>query len=259
MSNQLPPSKFGAGTTYGDTGQAHSLPQTAPPPVTPPPPPVAPPPPPYSVAPDPYATAGHLAPPSADPYAAPGQPTPVPDPYAPQYVTASAGYSIPTRAAGTGAAIPVTAAILSLIGAVWYGIDTILNWNRVEFLFLILDGSPTGWQYGLVVTVIMQFIFVLLLLVGGILLLTRNSIGRVFALLGTALVVAANIYWAIATFDFANSLDASLGTNSPVREDLVVTVLLNIGLPALLAIIAFVLLISGSTTRWCRRSAPAAY
>ncbi|MCV7044745.1 hypothetical protein H7J08_08655 [Mycobacterium frederiksbergense] len=166
------------------------------------------------------------------------------------------------RAAGTGAAIPVTAAILSLIGAVWYGIDTILNWDRVEFLFLILDGSPTGWQYGLVAAVIMQFVFVLLLLVGGILLLTRNSIGRIFALLGAALVVAANMFWALAAFDFASSIDAMTArvqTSSSVRDDLITTVLLNTGLPALIAIITFVLLLSGSTRHWCQRSTPTPY
>lgn len=256
MSNQLPPSKFGAGTTYGETGQAHALPKTAPPPpTTPPPPPVTPPP--YSPAPDQYSMTGYGTPIDAAPYAATSQPPQTPYPYAP-HATPSTNDPVHTPAGGAGAAAPVTAAILCLIGAVWYGMDMLLNWDRVEFLFLILDGSPTVWQYGLVATVFMQCAFTILLLIGGILLLTRNSVGRVLALLGTVLVVVANIVWTVSTFDFANSMDAMadrLATSSPVRDDLVVSVLLHTGLPTLLAVITFGLLLSGSTARWCRRTA----
>ena len=245
MSSQLPPSKFGAGTTYGETGQAHALPPT---------PAAAPPS--YPVTPDPYAATAY--------------PTPAPDPYAAPQFSAPATYSnvAPAGVApaavspGVGGGAAIAAAILSLIGALWYGIDVIRNWDSIRYLFqslsqvsgLGLSGSMVAWAYGAIAAVIAEFAFVALLLLGAILLLARSSAGRVMVALGSLLVIAANVYWVLAALQavgWLNSFSASGGSTG----EFVAKILLNTGPPAVLAIVTLILAMTSSAKRWCQRVA----
>ena len=250
MSSQLPPSKFGAGTTYGDTGQAYALPQSTPPPT---PTPSS-----YPVTPDPYA--------------GPSYSTSTPDPYAAQRFTSPPAYSSPVSsgaapvAMGTGGGAAIAAAILSLIGALWYGIDIVRNWGTIGYLFQSLDalsqfgssGSVVAWAYGAIAAVVAEFAFVALLLLGAILLLARSSAGRAMVALGSLLVIAANGYWMLAAFQavgWLNSLTYSAGSTG----EFIAKILLNTGLPAVLAVATLILAMTDSAKRWCQRVAPATH
>lgn len=245
MAGKLPPSKFGAGTTYGDSGRSY------PPPQAPPPPP----PPSYAPAPDPYATTGYATAPPPASYPAP-QYSPPP---AYSYPAATGAARV---AGGGGAAI--AAAILGLIGAIWYGVDVVRSWDDIDYLFKSLDGlsklgvsgSVAFWAYGAIAAVIAEFAFVVLLLLGGILLLARSSAGRVMVVLGSLLVIATNIYWILAAFkavDWLNSFAGSSEVTGSTGEFLG-RVLLNAGLPALLALVTLILAMTASAKRWCQRA-----
>lgn len=266
MSSQLPPSKFGAGTTYGETGQAHALPTTAPPPL--PTAPAAPPQ--YAPATDPYATVSYQAPTAPDAYPVPSYPAHSPDPYASQYVMAPAGYSAPLRAPSAGGATAIVAAILSLIGAVYYGVDTIRNWDGITMAFrslsnlsgLNLPASLTAWVYGSAAAVIAQLVMVVLLAVGAILLFTRSAAGRMLVVFGSLLVIAANAYWAIYALqlsDWLDDFDNSTGMGGQSSGEFIGTVLLNTGLPALVAGVTLILALTASTKAWCSRATPVTY
>ncbi|MGV0715511.1 hypothetical protein ABQE93_08910 [Mycolicibacterium sp. XJ662] len=201
---------------------------------------------------------------------------PVPDPYAPT------GYPMPTPTAqpvipgptysGAGS-IPGTAtiaAILSLVGALWYGIDVIRGWEAIGGLLssvgqlssLGMDPSVTAWAYGSAASVVAQLILVPALLIGGVLLLCRISAGRAMVMFGSVLVLATNIFWAIAAFqavgwmtNFANSV----GMSRAVSGELVGMVLLNTGLPALIAVVTLILASASTTKLWCQRSTSSTY
>ena len=248
MSNQLPPSKFGAGTTYGQSGQPHALSQ----PVPTPPPPVAPP-----------AYPSTQVPQTPTAYPTPTYQTPAPDPYAATQFSAPASYSHQAQAPAGGASA-ITAAILSLIGALWYGIDVVRGWDGIVELLKSLDalsslglsGSLTAWAYGSIASVVAQLIFVPVLLIGGILLLTRSSAGRTMVILGSLLVIATNIFWALAAFEaigWVNNFTEGIGAGRNVGGELAARVLLNIGVPALLAVVIVVFAMTASAKLWCRR------
>jgi hypothetical protein len=195
---------------------------------------------------------------------------PAPDPYAgapTQYPNPSPVAAPLLPAAGTASGTAVTAAILCLVGALWYGVDTIRNWDKFELMFQILGNSSAfgvgdGWAAGFLAAAIAQLVFVLLLLVGGIMLLARSSFGRGMAVLGAILVIAANGYLALAGFQtvsYLNDLAQSSGFDSVTRDDVVTSILLNTGLPALIAIVTLVLLMTSSTKQWCRRSPQITY
>ena len=248
MSNQLPPSKFGAGTTYGQAGQSHALPQTPPP---------VPAPPSYPSVPDPYATVAHHAPTTPDPYAAMSYPPAA----APQFAPVS--YASPVASGSPGSGTAIAAAVISLIGALWYGIDVIRTWEGFKAVLTSLDSlsslglsaGDVAWGYATVGAAVAQLVLVPVSLIGGILLLTRSPAGRVMVILGSLLVLAANAVWIIAAVRVYTAY-SSLGYGSSTSGgEFVGQVLLNMGLPTLLAVVALFLAASSSTKRWCRRSA----
>lgn len=258
MSNQLPPSKFGAGTTYGESGQAYALPQPSP----------APAPPPYPAA-DPYAANAHQAPPAPDTYPATPHSAPAPPQYsaAPQY-SSSVSYSNPmpgtvmpmVAPSGTGGATAIIAAVVGMAGAIWYAVDAVRNWSAIQGLLTSLDSLPRmsmgGWDtvlaYGMVAATVAQLLLTPILLIGGLLLLTRNSAGRTMVVLGTALVLLANIFWAAT----AIRIHTMFGSYSEQSGEFIGRLMLNIGLPLLLAIVVLVLASTSSTKQWCRRTTP---
>ncbi|UXA19083.1 hypothetical protein [Mycobacterium sp. SMC-4] len=164
----------------------------------------------------------------------------------------------PASAAQPGPAI--AAAVLGIIGALWYGVDTVRSWDVISSLLssigqlsgLELNASMAFWAYGSVAAVIGQLIFVPVLLLGAILLLSRVPAGRSLMVLGSVLVLAANIFWAIYGFQAVGSYLSGSG-------EYLARVLVETGPPALLAIVALVLVSRSSTKQWCRRPASASY
>lgn len=257
MSSQLPPSKFGAGTTYGEPGQPHALRQTPTPPPSPSPPPAPAAPPPYPVAPDPYGQTAAYQAPVPDAYSSTYQ---MPDAVAPPQFATASSYSNPVSAGapplavgtpGDSGGAAITAAILSLIGAAWYGWVVIDGWEAVKYMFSTLGQlsamGADGWYYGSVAAVIARCIVVPLLLLGGILLLTRSSIGRVMVILGSVLTIAVNGYETILVV-------RSVSNGAKLGDAFATTYLPQVALPLVLAIVVLVLAMSGSANRWCQRA-----
>lgn len=197
-------------------------------------------------------------------YPTPTYQTPAPDPYAATQFSAPASYSHQAQVPA-GGATAIAAAILSLIGALWYGIDVVRGWDGIVQLLKSLDalsslglsGSLTAWAYGSIASVVAQLIFVPVLLIGAILLLAHNPAGRTMVVFGSVLVIATNIFWALAAFEaigWVNNFTESVGAGRNSGGELAARMLLNVGLPALLAVITLVLAMSASAKFWCRRS-----
>lgn len=266
MSSQLPPSKFGAGTTYGEPGQPHALRQTPTSPPAPPPPPAPAAPSPYPATPDPYGQTAAYQAPLLDPYSStyqmPGSVAP------PQFPTANS-YSNPVSAgarslalvtpSGSGGAA-ITAAILSLIGAAWYGWVIIDGLEAIKYMFSTLSQlsamGADGWYYGSVAAVIARCVVVPLLLLGGVLLLTRSSMGRVMVIMGSLLTIAVNGYETILVVK-------AVSNGTKLGDAFAATYLPQVALPLVLAIVVLMLAMSSSAKRWCQRAtgyaAPATY
>ncbi|OBB77408.1 hypothetical protein A5759_03990 [Mycobacterium sp. 852014-52144_SCH5372336] len=113
-----------------------------------------------------------------------------------------------------------------------------------------------GWYYGSVAAVIARCVVVPLLLLGGILLLTRSSMGRVMVILGSLLTVAVNGYETILVV-------RSVSAGAKLGDAFATTYLPQVALPFVLAIVVLLLAMSGSANRWCQRAtayaAPATY
>ncbi|UUO01117.1 hypothetical protein M4D79_21040 [Mycolicibacterium novocastrense] len=151
---------------------------------------------------------------------------------------------------GSGGAA-ITAAILSLIGAAWYGWVVIDGWEAVKFMFSTLGRlsamGADGWYYGSVAAVIARCVVVPLLLLGGILLLTRSSMGRVMVILGSLLTIAANAYETILVVK-------AVSNGTKLGDAFATTYLPQVALPLVLAIVVLVLAMSSSAKRWCQRA-----
>ena len=251
MTSQLPPSKFGAGTTYGQAGQSHALPQTSPPPQ-----PV------YPSAQDPYAASAYQAPPTPDPHSTVSYPTAATPQYSAPQLSTSASYPGSVTSGSPGSGTAIAAAILSLIGALWYGIDVIRTWDSFQYILTSLDslsslgmrGADVVWGYAAVGAAVAQLVLIPLLLLGGILLLTRSSAGRTMAILGSLLVIVANVVWIIAAVRVYTAY-ASYDLGGSSVGHLIGQSLLNMGLPTLLAVVVLFLAASTGTKQWCSRAA----
>lgn len=251
MSNQLPPSKFGAGTTYGEAGQSHALPQTTPPsrPASVPPS--------YPSAPDPYAPSAYQASPTPDPHATVSYPPAATSYTPPQFAAPS--YAAPVASGSPGSGTAIAAAIISLVGALWYGIDVIRTWEAFKGILTSLDalsglgmsGGDMAWGYATVGAAIAQLVLIPMLLIGGILLLTRSPAGRMMVILGSLLVIAANTIWIIIAVRVYAAYSSYVYGGSG-KGELVGQILLNMGVPTLLAVGALFLAASTSTKLWCQ-------
>jgi hypothetical protein len=219
MTGQLPPSKFGAGYTYGGKDQPRSNPQPAPPPPYPSPPP-----------PTGYGGGGFQAPPSArSAYGGPTpqQTTPAPsaDRYgagqftAPAYPAASQpGYGTggsPATFLSGGKGAPLAAAILSIVGGLWAGVTVVERWDQIKYLFKASKyvshlPSGSGWYYLVMAATVAEILAIPLLIAGGALLWQRNPIGSKVAIAGNGVVVAANLILAVAINKVASTLTGAV-------------------------------------------------
>jgi len=275
MTSDLPPSKFGAGFTYGSSGD----------PVSPPAPPTPQYPTPQyptSPVPDPYGATTAFQSPPADPYGAPppdpygapaampGQPAnpdpfaPPPDPYGstsyqqPGYPAGVPGF---VGAGGVNGTTTVIAAVLCLLGAVRYGIDLIANWGGANGFAAMFDavealskigaaGGLVGWLYGAIAAFIGECIAVPVLALAAILLFTRSPAGRALANLGSVIVVLVNGYLVLAAMNMVSAFgQISAGEGGKFAGRL----FLEAGLPIALAIAVMVLVSGRSCKAWCQK------
>lgn len=258
MTDNLPPSKFGAGYSYGND-QAPSVP--APPPAAPPAPAYGQP------APDPYgqpASYGQVPSPVPPPITAP----PIPDypPAVSGYPPAPAGPGVPAYGAGyppvarAGGGTAITAGILALLlGAsrayasidAFIGLAQISSYSSYGYGY----GSNGGIQAFFGITGAVAALTALLLIVGGLMLFSRSTAGRALVIVGAIIalieqiVILGYIVNALGRFEYLFELGFqgfyAVAVGSALAGMVIVILLL---------IFASV----GSTKRWCQ-SKPAKF
>ena len=257
MSDQLPPSRFGAGYTYGGEGQAQPQPQ--PPRVEPTTYPTAPA---YDSVYDPHGYGAAYAQPSSPP---PAPLSPYPNPYAPTPQTAPyPGVGTANQGGGTA----ITAALLSFVGAAWHGLAAISSVtvlagvvSSMSVLRSLGSALPSWVIPWLIGTTIAQILAPLLLLIGGIQLIRRSG-GRGTITVGCLLVLVLKaidllvLYSASVWISSFTNYVGGQSSASDLAPALVQSGLVSVGLPALLAIITMILANAASTKRWCASTGP---
>lgn len=168
MSSQLPPSRFGAGYTYGGPPEAQPQPQ--------------PPPPPSAYQSNPYDTT-QVAPPAMT-YPATGQYS---DPY-PQQAPLPA-------ATGAGGAAVTGGLLACLAGLAHIGwpIKFLYQLNQHSLLFKVTDLFNHGFKPWMIGSSIAQIVFGALLLIGGILLMSRRASGRSVVGISAIVLLVVNV------------------------------------------------------------------
>lgn len=240
VTESLPPSKFGAGYSYGDDlGASPQVPAQQ---VTPP------------------ATAYPSAAPA---YPAPAYPAPAYPPPAPAYPSAApapgypgAGYPMVPRPSGGTA---IAAGILALLIGLSRGFSAFESFSTLD----MMSGSIYG-GYGasgdfkayLTITGIAGAVTALMLIVGAIMLFARSSAGR-------GLVVFGGIIALIEQAGIVIYLMVQLGNVEYFFKGLfaglfgIATISAAIGL--VIVILMIFLASSGSTKRWCQSKHAPAY
>lgn len=253
MGAELPPSKFGAGVTYGGDAQPVPTPTTAPNPMT-------------------HASALPAPPPDPVGYA-PTYPVQSPTPQIAGYASAPAypaAYPMKQQYAGSGGTA-ITAAVLSFIGVLYNGFYAALGAASLVGLAALTSSPGTsaidgGTVAGAVVLDILMTLGPILLLIGGIQLLRHRIGGRRMIVTGCVLTIATQVAWALALFglfELGSGIIGSTGTPdgtafSQSFHTVATTQLLITSAPALGAIVTIVLALTPATRRWCR-PVPAAY
>lgn len=243
MTANLPPSKFGAGYTFGEDPLVSRIP---PKPVRP-----------LSPAPEPAYSAAVSTP--AMPF--------VGVPVAPA-ISASAGPvatgHLPALPASGGTAI--TAAVFALLMGLYSGFEA---FGRFSLLALLSGASSyqgaSSFNTYLTAVAVASAASALALIIGAILLLTRKSAGRGLIAVGCLIVIVETVVSAAAVYGFIKSFADGLGLQgSWSGDDVWYAVSVGVGLAGPLLTLILVLL--GSTRRWCqpksdqyRHLAPARY
>jgi hypothetical protein len=239
VTEQLPPSKFGKGYTYGGADHTQANSQFVPPPANPAAPPTnpVPPQPPYagfsgggypvqppvqnpyvpSTAPSAYNTTPPDAtapPPFVNPYGV-GQPTPPAWIPSPQQAGQPAGASVGSFF-NSGEGAPKTAALLSIVGGLWAAFTVIERGNQIKYLFKFFKYAShlpagSGWYYITVLATIAEIVAIPLLLAAGYMLWQRNPNSLRAVLAGNGVVLAANLILAVAVNKAASALTGAVG------------------------------------------------
>lgn len=226
MNDKLPPSKFGAGYTYGGppnpSGGGPSTPSGPPLPTGSPPP-----------APATYQnrqTAGHYALP-------PGvsiSPT-------------TPGHTFPSPSSATA----IAAAVLGLVIAVQCGWSAVSAFQTLSWIASFGLGEHNAYIVG---TGTVSAISAALLALGSILLLSRVLAGRLMVSLGCLGAIGIQIVGWIYSYTLVGRFSAVLDLGSNVSGLLSTASALGLliaGLSLLLPCAALLLALSGSTRRWC--------
>ncbi|WP_019973475.1 hypothetical protein [Mycobacterium sp. 141] len=238
MTDSLPPSKFGAGYTYGgDAGNS----QPAPPPPTSAYPQSAPPS--YSqppTHPQPPAYASTPPPPPRAPvssYGAAG---------APQYGAAAAAY--PGSASGVTAIIAAVLALLLGAFRAYASIDLVKGLVYLAKLSgsvgMYMDKSVYVWT---IAYAVVSLLGTALLLIGAIVLLSRGRAGRTMIVLGTLLILAEAVFSWVAATIFLQAA-GMLGGVWNLGAVTALAVVVSVAVPLLTLILAWL----PSTRNWCR-------
>jgi hypothetical protein len=207
MSNQLPPSKFGAGYTYGgDQPEPTQRIQQPPPPPSYDPgsgnaPTTAYPT--YPQGPDPYA-GGQYGQPTAQ-YAPPPQYGQAPQ----QYSAPAPGYQPGPSGSGGGAIAGSLAIIAGLANAAWaIPLYFYLGKATRSTSDILTGGSSSGpWQAKFTIySAFAQTAFGVLLLIGGMLLLAHKGSGKVLAALSSFVVVVIGIASVVIGYQYGDEL-----------------------------------------------------
>ncbi len=239
----MPPSKFGAGYTYGGgpaqpSAPAPSYSQPAPPtppsysqPVAPPAPPPLPP-----LPPTPSISYPTIAPVTAP------EPTPAP---APVYTAPVIGYQ-PSSSGATA----ITAGVLALLLGAYQVWQTISAFAALSVFSAF--GELIG-DYGRIKTLATISAFAslaatLALILGGILLLCRKSAGRGFIAAGCLVVIIFTVLTVGLLLDWFGSTFSISQLDVPTATVLV----MNVAVGAAVPILTMVLALLGSTKRWCQ-------
>ncbi|OKH81030.1 hypothetical protein EB75_18650 [Mycobacterium sp. ST-F2] len=265
MGTELPPSKFGAGYTYG--GTAEPEPSSFAPATTPPgfytPPAARPAPadyaPPTSSSPGPVATSqGFYTPAAAQPPVS-GFPQPASSPATGYPV----GYPVKQQYAGPGGTA-ITAAVLSFIGVVYNGTYAVIGAASLAGLILMATSSPQpiGDDGTIALTAalgVVSTIGPILLLIGGIKLLRHRLRGRQMIVAGCLLTIAVQLFWTLGIYGFmriGSGFIGSLGTEEAssashtLNSYAAMTMLFNL-LPAIGAVVTMAFALAPATRRWC--------
>lgn len=283
MGTELPPSKFGAGYTYG--GAAES----SPPPFTPA----------TTASPDPMPTPqSFYTPPAAQPApidypqtaVSPDPIVPPPGIYAPSAAlpaTASpsvvggypattypptagpAGFPAKQQYAGSGGTA-ITAAVLSLVGVLYNAMYFVIGVGAIAGLVMMADSSygymDKGIVAGTVAMSVASIVGPVLLLIGGIQLLRHRLSGRRLIVFGSVLTTAGPAVFTLAIFGLtkgAANMLGSMGTSESASwshswNTYAISGLLMNGIPLLGALITIVLTLTAATRRWCEPIQPMA-
>lgn len=229
MTDPLPPSKFGAGYTYGGNDRNSQVPPAAPAPPVP----------------LPAAPATYQQPAATYPQPAYATPQPVaPFPYGPPGASQYPGGS-------ASGATAIMAAILALLGGAlraYYSVDLVKGLIYLAKLSgpvgLYVDKSAFIWS---VVFAVASLVATAALLIGGIMLLSRKRAGRTLVAIGAFLVIGEAVLTRLAAAAFLQSAGLT-GAPLDLGATTAVAVVISIGLPILT--LAFAL--APSTKRWCR-------
>jgi hypothetical protein len=260
MSDQLPPSRFVAGYTYGGEPPAPPhLQPTNPAPATWDSTAPA-----YASPPDPYGHDPAYAAPPLDP----GPQLPNSNLYAPHWPTVPT-----TQYAGSGGTA-ITAVVLALVGAIWHGLGAVSAVASLQVLFSWMSvaqsagadmSASNGIYLWLIVISVVQAVIPLLLVIGAIQLIRHRSSGRGFIAFACVLIIGLAA-WEIFVFysvtGWMGGVYANLGAASSTAGEfhqIAQAGLLVAGLPALLAIVTMFFALARATKKWCERVTYAPY
>lgn len=247
MGSELPPSKFGAGYTYG----GGVPPAPVPVPVQP----------------------------------APFQPTPTPDPSAyPQAYSAPtvaqpagyattpaypAAYPIPMKQqyAGSGGTA-ITASVLSFLSVLVNGMYAAIGVMALIGLATLAASSRSVGDHGTIgLTLALSTVMAIgpiVLLIGGIQLLMHKRSGRWKIVVGSLLTIAGPSAFLLVSFGVLqglSSLSGGMGTvegaaQSKAFHQMATTFVLLNGAPIALALLTIILTLAPATRRWCEAVHP---
>lgn len=210
---------------------------------------------PFAGSPDPNAPAAPPIP--------PGYPNVTGPAYGTAWPSSAGGPPMPYPGYPGGGGAAIAASILSLLGALWFGFAAI-GWAGVLiYLPQILHGfSQAGLKPGspfffAIALSAVQTLTPILLLVGGIQLLSRRLSGRRTITWGCVLLLISSAFWALAFYgivEWSNALFSSFGGKGTfnITPEIVKDGLIPIGVPVVYAVITMICALSPSTRLWCR-------
>ncbi len=173
------------------------------------------------------------------------------------------GPQVPYPALTGGGGTAVAAAVLSFIGTLWFGIVAKDAAKVLAAVGQMMDslshlGLKVGWPfYAAIGLSVVQIAIPILLLIGGIQLLSRRLAGRRTVAWGCALLLALSAFYFLTFVGAAEWLStwtagigyrAGFGVSSVFAE----AGLRWVAAPAVFAVVTMICALSPSTRQWCR-------